>query len=294
MQSQSHIASVRSRFNYSKVRLGTIVIEHIIVSESSYKSSDALPILQSNVKVVDELLYRFVHHDEIFSDALKSYYVYQYANYMQNGGFAEYVYRTAWARVNIDNLVAGLEALDADAHIELLARLSERFTFHGADGVACLYDLEHPQNQQMRDYLNELMPEYEAINAAENLTELNAAWLKRHPALVAMSDDALKKQIEVSAKAIPNRTQRIAKALADEPRYLKLIRLLCDSANLEFLYLTPSKPNETKKSDDASVWHFQTSQGPYYLSDNKSEAAIFNSDTQLQVAQVRIEEVEAS
>ncbi len=268
------------------------MIEHIIVSDTTYKSSDALPILQSNVKVVDELLYRFVHHDEIFSDSLKSYYVYQYANYMQNGGFAEYVYRTAWARVNIENLVAGLEAIHAEAHIDLLARLTERLTFHGADGVACLYDLEHPQNQQMRDFLNEFMPEYESLNIVENLTELNAAWLKRHPALVAMSDEALRKQIEVSAKAIPNRLQRIAKALADEPRYLKLIRLLCDSADLEFLYLTPANLGEADRSTDAAVWHFQTSQGPYYLSDNKSEATLFNLNTQLQVAQVRIEEVE--
>jgi hypothetical protein len=270
------------------------VIEHIIVSESSCKSSDALPILQSNVKVVDELLYRFVHHDEIFSDALKSYYVSQYATHMQSGGFAEYVYRTAWARVNIDNLVAGLEAIQAEAHLELLARLSERFTFHGADGVACLYDLEHPQNQQMRDFLNELMPEYGAINAAENLNELNAAWLKRHPALVAMTDDALRKQIDVAAKAIPNRSQRIAKALAEEPRHLKLIRLLCDSANLEFLYLTPSNPDYEEKNSGTTVWHFQTSQGTYYLSDNKTEATIFKVNTQVQVAQVRIEEVEAS
>jgi hypothetical protein len=91
---------------------------------------------------------------------------------------------------------------------------TERPSAFRADGMACIYDADLPQNWQMREFLNELMPHFIHTNMAENLMALNAQWLKNHLALVVMLDHGIGKQIEVSFRALPDRTQRMVKALA--------------------------------------------------------------------------------
>jgi hypothetical protein len=268
------------------------MIDHIIVSDVSVESPDVSAIVRSNSDVTQALMRNFLRREELSPEALKSYYVNLYSTLMDESGFAEFVYQTAWEQTSITHLVAGLESLKADAHVELLAKFTERLSTHGADGVACLYDNDHPQNQEMRDFLNELMPEFKALNETQNLMSFNAQWLKQHPRLVVMSDTDLTRQIEVSAKAVPNRLQRIAEALAKEPRHLKLIRLLCDSANLEFIDLAPRERVKLVVDSQASIWHFDTLQGAYYLADSQSEAAIFESNSHAKAASLQIEDVE--
>jgi hypothetical protein len=268
------------------------MLDHIIVSDLSAKSPDISSVVRSNADVVDALIRNFVRREELYSEALKSYYVNLYATLMNEGGFAEFVYQTGWEQTSITFLVAGLESLKAEAQVELLAKFTDRLSTHGADGVACLYDNEHPQHQEMRDFLNELMPEYVATSEVENLIALNAGWLRQHPRLVVMSDAEIKRQIEVSSKAVPNRRQRIAETLAKEPRQLKLIRLLCDSANLDFIDLAPLKPVQPALNIQGTVWHFDTAQGPYYLADHQNEAAIFDSRNHAKAASMQIEDVQ--
>jgi hypothetical protein len=270
------------------------MIEHIIVSDSSAKASESTALIQSNVRVINEFLRNFVQREELCVEALKSYYVNLYLLHMSNGGFAEFVYRTGWEQMAIKHLVAGLESLGAEAHIELLGRFAERLSTFGADGIQCLYDDEHPQNQQMRDFLNEFMPEFLALNHTENLTSLNGDWLKGHAKLVVMSETDIKKQIEVAAKAIPNRMKRIAEALEKEPRHMKLIRLLCSSANLDYIDLTPQYRVQPIIKTGATIWHFDTVQGAYYLADSLNEASIFDVNNHAEIASVQIEEVERS
>jgi hypothetical protein len=268
------------------------MIDHIIVSDVSVKSSDVSAIMRSNSDVIQALMRNFVRREELCSEAFKSHYVNLYSTLMDESGFAEFVYQTAWEQTSITYLVAGLESLKADAHIDLLAKFTERLSTHGADGVACLYDNDHPQNQEMRDFLNEFMPEFRALNEAQNLMVLNAQWLKQHPQLVVMSDTDIKRQIAVSSKAVPNRLQRIAESLAKEPRHLKLIRLLCDSANLDFIDLSLDERVPPVVDSQASIWHFDTVQGAYYLADSPSEAAIFDSDSHAKAASMQVEDVQ--
>lgn len=270
------------------------MINHIIVSDSSIESKDANLIVQSNVRVTDEFLRNFLRPEELCLEALKSYFVNLYAFYMNNGGFAEFVYRTGWDQLTIRCLVDGLESMGVEAHIQLLAKCAERLTAFGADGIACLYDDEHPQNQQMREFLNQFTPEFIATNEVQNLSLINANWLKNHPLLVVMSDSAITKQIETSAKAVSNRMQRISDSLAKEPRYMKLIRLLCHSAKLDFVDLVSTNQQQTKLNTNAATWYFNTLQGGYYLTDTTTEATLFNSSTHARVASMQIEEVSKS
>lgn len=266
------------------------MIEHIIISETCLELGDDFSIVQSNSAVVDALLQNYVLREELSVAALKSYYIHFYDTCMNRGGFAEFVVASGWERTCIEHLVSGLENINAHTHIELLGRFTNRLSTFGADGVACLYDDDHPQNKQMREFLNELMPDFISANMAENLMALNAKWLKNHPALVIMSELAIGKQIEVSSRAVPNRTQRMAKALALEPRHMKLIRLLCDVANLDFLHLTPTTSAQGEANN--AKWHFQTEQGAYYFVDQGIEAAIYDRRSEVQAASVKIEDVE--
>jgi hypothetical protein len=268
------------------------MITHIIVSESSMKAKDDASVILSNVNVIEALLRSFLTREELFPEALKSYYVNLYVRHMADGGFAEFVYRTGWDKVCVSYLVAGLEAINAHEHLDLLGKFAERLVSYGADGIECLYDDKHPQNQQMREYLNADMPEFFALSVTEDLVMLNSKWLKNHSELVVMSEANLKKQIDASSKALPNRMQRIAKALASEPRHMKLIRLLCDNANLDFLYLSPADGVSPTNSQQAAIWHFEAVQGRFYLSDLKSEATLCNSLTHAQLARVKITDVE--
>jgi hypothetical protein len=267
------------------------MINHIIVSDSSIQSTDASLVVQSNVRVTNEFLRNFLRPEELCAEALKSYYVNLYAFHMNNGGFAEFVYQTGWDKLTVKLLVDGLEDMGTEAHIQLLAKCAERLSAFGADGIACLYDDEHPQNQQMREFLNQFTSEFIATNEVQNLNEMNADWLKNHPQLVVMSDASIAKQIETSARAVPNRMQRIADALAKEPRHMKLIRLLCESAKLEFIELAPMDRQQFKASTVRATWQFNTVQGTYYLSDAKSEATLRNSTTHEIIASVQIDEV---
>jgi hypothetical protein len=109
------------------------MLDHIIISDLSAMSPDVSSIIRSNADVVDALMKNFVRREELYSEALKSYYANLYA------------------------------------------------------------------------------------------TLMNAGWLRQHPRLFVMNDAEIKREIEVSSRAVPNRRQRIAEALAKEPRHLKLI-----------------------------------------------------------------------
>jgi hypothetical protein len=267
------------------------MINHIIVSKASFEDLDENAIVLSNVHVTDGFLRNFIRREELFPDALKSYYINQYCGYMASGGFAEFVYRTGWEKVMISALVTGLEDMRAQSHLDLLVKFTQQLNTFGAEGVQCLYDDGHPQNQQMRDFLNQLIPEFKAMNEQENLTTINAHWLKQHPNLVVMSDSDIMKQIAISAKAVPDRQQRIAEALELEPRELKIIRLLCNSVNLDFIGVTSTNTEKRTKPGAASRWNFRTVQGDFYLVDKKTEAAIFNASTHAEVASVIVEDV---
>jgi hypothetical protein len=266
------------------------MIEHIIVSEASIKTNESSAIVQSNVDFVDALKKNFIRQDELSPESLKSYFVSQYSKLMDGGGFAEFVLRTGWGKEMITHLVAGLESLGAEEHLKLLAAFTERLTLHGADGIACLYDSEHPQNQQLREFLNELMPEFSLLNTTENLTELNAKWIKNHPKLVVMSEANMQRQIKATSAAIPDRLSRIAQFLSEEPKHMKLIRLLCDHADLEFIQL-----ETVTQLQDASIaprkWDFQAVQGPFYVEESPTDAALFDARTKVRLAALQISEV---
>jgi hypothetical protein len=277
------------------------MIEHVIVSDVSVDSDNPSSIIQSNSWIIDSLLRSFVHRNELFPEALKSYYVKLYQTHMtSSGGFAAFVCATGWEQAIITFLVDGLESIQANEHIELLGKFTEKLMIHGADGVTCLYDDEHPQNQQMRDFLNELMPEFISISKRQDLVVLNAQWLRNHPKLIVMSEANMVKQVAISAKAVPNRENRIAQALAQEPRHMKLIRLLCDVGKLDFLHLATQGEGQLNSvphpevSASKKIWHFDTVQGLHYLSDTHSEATVYNSLSNLQIASVRVEDVEVT
>lgn len=114
-----------------------------------------------------------------------------------------------------------------------------------------------------------------ALNAEENLMELNAAWLRAHLALVVLSEEQIRAEVQRRAQAVPDRAQRIAAARAREPRTTKLIRALCAQYGCEFSHETAGDPTRRHEGVSTIAWHFITDQGHFHMVEVAGQALMF-------------------
>ena len=75
--------------------------------------------------------------------------------------------------------------------------------------------------------------------------------------------------------ALPDREQRIARARAGEPRYMKLIRALCECAGQELEVVTAGDPMHLHEGERTVAWHFITDKGHHHMVDAGGKAVMF-------------------
>jgi len=80
-------------------------------------------------------------------------------------------------------------------------------------------------------------------------------------------------------KALPERERRIAEARANEPRYMKLIRSLCDSAGHELERVTAGDLTRIHEGSRTVAWHFITDKGHHHMVDTGRKAIMFRGDS---------------
>ena len=263
--------------------------------------SDA-DVVDANVEVVNAMYAELLDVGEIAPNALRSYYVDFYLTQALGGGFAQYVF-TAPEREDIDAYIrAGLENMGAAAHLDLFNRsvaafeaLSEEEADAYLDGDADLdggTDVVDGVTHAVRR-LEELDGEFEALLETEDITALNAAWLRGQADLLVLDEEELDRHIAERVSRIPDLAERQAEAaeddLLDTPEFEMIIRELCDVAGHTLLKITMGDPNYDHDGQTALAWHFITDQGEFLMLDDDQQAVMIHPDTKEILAAVEFE-----
>jgi hypothetical protein len=266
--------------------------DSIVVLASSVTDEESVDIIQSNIAFVDMLVEEYLERSEIAPDALRSYHVDSFLAEFENGGFSQYVYNTRWDKDIITDVREGLKVMGAKKYLKAFekgAKLVEsvnkdKLTAYLDGGYFHDDDAEEEQDPVDWDVVNE------AINKAgdaEDIFELHVAWLRKHPHLVLMqSEEEMREEARRRGAALPNRAQRIAKAAANEPRYLKLIRALCKEAGQELEGLTTVNPYYEFEGKQVSAYHFLTDEGHHHMIEHEGKAIMFQGSSTDEVCSV--------
>ncbi len=271
----------------------------VVLTSSSIESSDE-DVVEANVSIVDAMHTALLRSEEMSPVAVCSYYVDFYLTQALEGGFAQYVF-TAVDRAETDALIReGMAGMGATTHLDLFNRsveafadLSEEEEEHYLDGG--LEDSGDTPDGVLK--MEELDGEFEELLETENITALNAAWLRGQPELLVLDDEEIGAYIERLVARIPDlperQAQADAEALEDAPDFEIIIRELCSIAGYELIRITMGDPNYLHAGGKALAWHFSTDHGDFLMVEEDDEAFMINPATQEIVAAVEFEEADA-
>ncbi|WP_458780038.1 DMP19 family protein [Arthrobacter sp. D3-16] len=269
----------------------------VVLTSSSIESSDE-DVVEANVSIVDAMHAALLRTEEISPVAVRGYYVDFYLTQALEGGFAQYVF-TAVDRAETDTLIReGMAGMGAAAHLDLFNRavaaydsLSGEDEEHYPDG-----GLDEPGETDGVLRMEELDGEFEELLERENITSLNAAWLRGQAALLVLDDEEVGAHIERLVVQIPDlperQAQADAEALEDAPDFEIIIRELCSIAGYELIRITMGDPNYVHGGGKTLAWHFSTDHGDFLMVEEDDEAFMINPDTQEIVAAVEFEEAD--
>lgn len=255
------------------------VARFVVISKESIESDDPSEIVNSNISFLNSLLEEYFTHTELSQDAFRSYYVDYYLAQVENGGFSQFVGNSRWDEFTIRCIREGLHAMGAMRHINLLNQCESLIDRIGPDGMRTFFESGYFGENEERDILDEYNDKFTELSEQEDLVRMNADWLKSHPKLVVMTIDEMKAEVQRHAATIPDREARIARALANEPRYMKLIRALCVTAGHKLDRVTAGRPTFEDNVLVLITWHFLTDKGHFYMTDVDGTASMFNGDT---------------
>lgn len=99
--------------------------------------------------------------------------------------------------------------------------------------AANFFKSEYFGENEERDILNEFDDKFYDLSEQEDLIWLNSAWLRSLPSLVVKTAGEMEAEVERRAAELPDREERAAKDLPNEPRFMKLVRARCSEAGHE-------------------------------------------------------------
>lgn len=99
------------------------------------------------------------------------------------------------------------------------------------------------------------------------------------PHLVVLTLEQMGEEVRRRGQLLPDRDTRVAEALANEPRYTKLIRALCERAGYELDRLTAGDPTRVHEGVKTMAWYFVTDHGPHHMVEWDGKAIMFRRDS---------------
>ena len=268
-----------------------IPIQAIIVSDNSVKSDNDYDIIYSNISFLNAQFKEYIMHSEVSVNALRSYYVDYYLAQVNNGGFSQFVYNSGWAQHVTQSVHDGLIAIGANGHIDLFYEATRILNQLQPEQLRTFFDGDYfgLENAE-RDFLNQFNDLFYNLANVEDLVILNAQWLRQHPDIVVLSIDEMYAELERRTLAIPDRDERIALALTNEPRYMKLIRALCKATDQELQRVTSGDPTYHFESQQVLAWHFITDRSRYYMVDIDDIAYMIEAESNQLIYQLSVTE----
>lgn len=262
----------------------------IVVSRDSFDSDDAYALIQSNISFINAQLDQWLRPDEIAADAMCSYYVDFYVAQVNNGGFAQFVYNCNADPEVLEQVGRGLDAMRAPRHAALYAASRALLEQMDDATLEAFMEGDYFGDNPARDALDRHSDAFYALADEEDLIALNSAWLRAHPQLVVLSIPEMQAEVERRAAALPDRPARVAAALANEPRYMKLIRRLCAESGHALDRVTAGDPGHQHEGQQVLAWHFLTDRGHFYLLDLDGVARMHDADSHAVIAQIEAPE----
>jgi hypothetical protein len=262
-----------------------------VVSEEAFASDEPMALVQSNIDFLNALFGEHLRAEEVPADGLRSYYADYWLAQVNNGGFSQFVYNARWNPQVVSLVREGLEAMGAREHLALFEQGARLVQAMGQARLEAYFASEYFGDNPERDALNAPDDAFFALEKQQPLLALNAAWLRAHPDLVVLSADAMQAEAQRRGRALPDRVQRIAAARAAEPRYLKLIRALCQQAGQDLDRLTAADPAHEYEGQRTVAFHFLTDRGHHHMIDLGDRALMFEGrSTTDPVAELRAPE----
>jgi hypothetical protein len=255
-----------------------VFVPHVVVTRESLAaaSDDPGALVASNIAVVVRLgADALLEPAEMCRDAMLSYYVEMYRDQVASGGFAQFVWNTGWEQPVVELVRDGLAAIGAPWHSRAFDAGAEAVAGLGADRLAAYVDRGYagwPSPE--RDALDAVDDEIRAASRMEDLTVLNALWLRSRPGLVAEDDAGLAQLVARVAAEVPDRAERLARAEADEPPFIKVIMELSARAGHRLQQIAVGDPAYEYQGHRTTSWLVRTDRGNYVALEDAAGGAV--------------------
>ncbi len=267
--------------------------DSIVVLASGLTEEDEGDLITSNIAFVNMLFEEHLTRDEIARDALRSHHVDYFLAEYENGGFSQFVYNTRWDKDIVTDVREGLKAMGAKRYLAAFEKAAKLLDKVPREKLEAYLDGGYFHEEDAEDEPEDPI-DWEAVDKAinkagesEDIFDLHVAWLRKHPQLFPMnSEEEMAEEARRRGAALPDRAQRIAKAAANEPRYLKLIRALCQEAGQELANLTAIDPRHEYEGEFVHAYHFITNEGHHHMIEHDGEALMFRGHSTDEVCRI--------
>ena len=246
--------------------------EAVIVSRDKVNTENPYDIIDSNIQFLNDQFDELLAQDEVSVDALRSYYVDYFLGQLENGGFLEFFLNSGWDEYINQFIFDGLQAMGAVKHVACLRQGEELVNRLGPERVIEVFESDAKEYSAEHSFLHQLNEAMFIAGEEEDLVELNSRWLHQLPNLTPLNDEEIVAVIKQRAAAVPNRAEREAEALENEPRAMRLIRALCVAANHQLKRFANGDPTYEFQGQNTIAWNFVTDQGNFFMVDFQGTA----------------------
>lgn len=177
----------------------------VVLTSSSIEGRDE-EVVEANVAIIDAMHNALLAAEDMSPVAVRSYFVDFYLCQALEGGFAQYAVVAA-ARSTMDTLVReGMAGMGAGAHLDLFNRAVDAYDALTAETAAAYLDgidgIGAVPDGVFR--MEELDGEFEELLERENITALNARWLRGQADLLVLDDEEVGPYIQrLAATLVP-------------------------------------------------------------------------------------------
>ena len=186
----------------------TITHPPVVLTSSSIGGRDE-EVVEANAAIIDAMRKAMLRLEDMSPVAVRSCLVDFYLSQALEGGFAQYAVM-AGGRIATDPLVReGMAGMGATAHLDLFNRAAEAYGVLSA-GIPASYLATGGGDSGAGDSgavpgavlrVEELDGEFEELLEHENITALNARWLRGQPDLLVLDDEEVGPYIQRLAAA---------------------------------------------------------------------------------------------
>ncbi|WP_457946789.1 DMP19 family protein [Pseudarthrobacter sp. alpha12b] len=186
----------------------TITHPPVVLTSSSIGGRDE-EVVEANAAIIDAMRKAMLRLEDMSPVAVRSCLVDFYLSQALEGGFAQYAVM-AGGRIATDPLVReGMAGMGATAHLDLFNRAVEAYGVLSA-GIPASYLVTGGGDGGAGDSgavpgavlrVEELDGEFEELLEHENITALNARWLRGQPDLLVLDDEEVGPYIQRLAAA---------------------------------------------------------------------------------------------